>query len=222
MIEARSEADARKKTIAAPGQITPATLVTGAGTNLRDTRSPPPMPMTPVASATPPTASDGRCQPAARVPEQTRLIHTAPASASVGLQRGLETKIKAMTNPVAMVACPLGNVLSPSNFVDATSNTCDEDLAAQQPDHYKNHEHQHDSGAGDDIQVETVGGRGDFEVDKPRVDDRGVGGPDDDGGRSRCTEVLCKTIRQHVSLASRCRPARSPCPTFGIRFRNRF
>ncbi len=152
MIEARSEADARKKTIAAPGQITPATLVTGAGTNLRDTRSPPPMPMTPVASATPPTASDGRCQPAARVPEQTRLIHTAPASASVGLQRGLETKIKAMTNPVAMVACPLGNVLSPSNFVDATSNTCDEDLAAQQPDHYNNHEHQHDSGAGDDIQ----------------------------------------------------------------------
>ena len=26
-----------------------------------------------------------------------------------------------MTNPVAMVACPLGNVLNPSNFVDASS-----------------------------------------------------------------------------------------------------
>ena len=28
----------------------------------------------------------------------------------------------------------------------------DEDLAAQPPDHHKNHEHQHDGGAGDDIQ----------------------------------------------------------------------
>src|SRR5271165_5256897 len=60
--------------------------------------------------ASAPSASDGRCQPANRTAvENVELMHPA-ATASHGLQRDDETKIKLKASEVPMVACPLGYV----------------------------------------------------------------------------------------------------------------